>query len=1130
MYIRRKVRIFARKPMKKFFTAALAAIVSGMLCLVSFAADTDIKLNPVGVETALEIAVEYADENNAGSAKQDQENASLYSLLLGEGTEQSPYEIYNEFDLFFFADSINSGEDTKAYYKLMDDIDLGGQNWAPIGYYTESLEYAACFSGVFDGNGHIISNFTISSNAQYVGFFGFIYNGTVKNLTLSDFEVDVTSDYLSLYAGGLAGRCISSGSGNRIALENCTVKNASVKADGKGSVYAGGIAGYFMSSDSSDDSYIKNCNAFVPVVAQSSSDKTASASHEAYAGGLVGYLGATVDTKISVSQSLSTEDIKAVTIPDSNYEIGAFAGGLTGFTGASGETSTLSISQCYSLGNVYIECTYEGYVGGFSGYFSTTSGAIEVRDCYSNGNACGITYSEASGMDYVCVGSFAGAMTPGVTVESSFTSGDAEDLGSPDSYAGVFSGYNFGAAIENCYYPDTVVIDGVVENTQDAKAITAENINNPDSYVGFDFENVWKFFEDGYKYPVFAGNTHLLRVTFVSADKEYDTYLSEYAAALVLPDTTPKDYADDGYDYSFLHWSLAEKGEDVSLQQVFVVDNITVYAVFESVAKMFEVVFVNEGEVFHTESLAYGSSISAPANVPTKAADVNFWYKFLRWSLSEDGTDKTDIETLKVTKKLVLYAIFEGLDHDVWDGKTGSKFISGKGTKSSPYKISNGYQLFYLSQNVANGSSEYTSAYYELTADINLGGNEWAPIGTAENPFTGTFDGNGYRIMNFVISSPYRFAGLFGYAENADIGRFAIENAAITVDDLDAEIKAGFAVGNAVEGCSIHEISVSDSSMEIVSNKSVYAGGIVGHMASSDGENIVSDCYVCANIDVVSNDVNVYAGYIAGELNSKGNGFSGISNCYALGSLSAEAFKYAYAGGIAGYIESAGNGNNAWYGSVEFTSELSGQDDVVIYGCFAVGSVKVSAEAFAYAGYILGDASEYAKTADCYYYEEMSIEAFAQDDTAYINEMGTSSTIDNFKDSDFLIDNLGFDFVTIWMMSTDNVYMYPVLKILTLDKPIFAVKNINSLAQSVSLDVKVMAIDSKAYNVVLSVYSDRGRLIGIKTVKIEDNASPTAHEFTMVIDNVKDAHYIKVTVVDNQSRQLLFPTVYKSVA
>jgi len=75
-----------------------------------------------------------------------------------------------------------------------------------------------------------------------------------------------------------------------------------------------------------------------------------------------------------------------------------------------------------------------------------------------------------------------------------------------------------------------------------------------------------------------------------------------------------------------------------------------------------------------------------------------------------------------------------------------------------------------------------------------------------------------------------------------------------------------------------------------------------------------------------------------------------------------------------------------------------------------------------------------------------------------------------------------------------------------------------------------MAIDSKAYNVVLSVYSDRGRLIGIKTVKIEDNASPTAHEFTMVIDNVKDAHYIKVTVVDNQSRQLLFPTVYKSVA
>ncbi len=1115
--------------MKKFFIAALMAIVSGMLYLTSFAADTDIKLNPVGVETALEKAVEYADENNAESAKQDQENASLYSLLLGEGTEQSPYEIYDSFDLFFFADSINSGEDTTAHYKLMNDIDLEGRNWTPVGCHTDSLKYATCFSGVFDGNGHTISNFTISSNVQYVGFFGFIYNGTVKNLTISDFEVDVTSDYLSLYAGGLAGRSISSGSGNRIALENCTVKNGLVSANGKGSVYAGGIAGYFMSSDSSDDSYIKNCKSFVPIVAQSLSDKTASASHEAYAGGLVGYLGATVDTKISVSQCLSIEDIKAVTIPDSDYEIGAFAGGLTGFVGASGETSTLSISQCYSLGNVYIECTYEGYAGGFSGYFSTNKGAISVLDCYSNGNASGITYSKVVGMDYVCVGSFAGAMTPEVTVESSFTSGDAEDLGSPDSYAGVFSGYNFGAAIENCYYPDTVVIDGAEENIADAKAVTAENINNADSYEGFDFENTWKFFEEGYKYPTLSQNPHIFRVTFMSAGKVHSSYLSEYASLLELPETTPSDYSDLGYDYSFRHWSMTEKGEDVSLQQVPVVDNITVYAVFESVAKMFEVVFVNEGEVFHTDSLAYGSHITSPENIPVKASDVNFWYKFLRWSLSKDGSDKTPLSDITVSGSLTLYAVFEGLDHDVWDGKSSREFSSGKGTKSSPYKISNGYQLFYLSQQVESGSSEYASAYYELIADINLGGNEWTPIGTPTNLFTGSFDGNGYKIQNYVISSPHQFVGLFGFAENADIGRFAIENAAITVDVLDAEINAGFAVGNAVEGCSIHEISVSDSSMEIVSNKSVHAGGIVGHMASSDGENIVSDCYVSADIDVASDDVNVYAGYIAGYVHSKGDGFSGIANCYALGSLSAKAFKYAYAGGIAGYIESAGNGMNDWYGSVEFTSELSDKDDVVIYGCFAVGSVKVSAEAFAYAGYIAGDASEYAKTADCYYYEDMSIEAYAQDDTAYINEMGTSSTIDNFKDSDFLIDNLGFDFVTVWSMVQDNTYMYPVLKILTLDKPVFTVKNINSLAGSVSLDVKVMAIDSKAYNVVLSVYSDRGRLIGIKTVKIEDNIFPTEHEFTMVIDNVKDAHYIKVTVVDNQSRQLLFPTVFKEL-
>ncbi len=52
---------------------------------------------------------------------------------------------------------------------------------------------------------------------------------------------------------------------------------------------------------------------------------------------------------------------------------------------------------------------------------------------------------------------------------------------------------------------------------------------------------------------------------------------------------------------------------------------------------------------------------------------------------------------------------------------------------------------------------------YLLTADIDLGGGEWEPIGTPDDPFTGTFDGDGHTISNFQITEANEnMNGLFG--------------------------------------------------------------------------------------------------------------------------------------------------------------------------------------------------------------------------------------------------------------------------------------------------------------------------------------------------------------------------------
>lgn len=129
--------------------------------------------------------------------------------LSGEGTEASPYLIQNIDDLIFFRDSVNAGE-TKysapgVYVALGADIDLTGVNWEPIGNVGYDNKYAPVdstkvFRGIFNGNGKIISNLTMTKNMNEgadaeanLGLFGITGEGAViKNLTITN--VTITTD------------------------------------------------------------------------------------------------------------------------------------------------------------------------------------------------------------------------------------------------------------------------------------------------------------------------------------------------------------------------------------------------------------------------------------------------------------------------------------------------------------------------------------------------------------------------------------------------------------------------------------------------------------------------------------------------------------------------------------------------------------------------------------------------------------------------------------------------------------------------------------------------------------------------------------------------------------------------
>ena len=138
------------------------------------------------------------------------------ALATGSGTETDPYQIGTAEGLKWFRDKVNNAknaanniEDTKICAELTKDIDLSGEAWTPIGIGGAFYAGTPPYSGTFDGKGHTIKNLSIDSSAHYVGLFGYVYGGTIRNLTVSG------SVKGSEHTGGIAGAA------NGGTFENC---------------------------------------------------------------------------------------------------------------------------------------------------------------------------------------------------------------------------------------------------------------------------------------------------------------------------------------------------------------------------------------------------------------------------------------------------------------------------------------------------------------------------------------------------------------------------------------------------------------------------------------------------------------------------------------------------------------------------------------------------------------------------------------------------------------------------------------------------------------------------------------------------------------------------------------------
>ena len=252
--------------------------------------------------------------------------------------------------LFYFAKKVNAGNNFAGKtVTLANNIDLNDEKWTPIGSFNDATTQ---FKGTFDGQNHAVTGLKVEeSNKQGVGFFGKVYTGTIKNLTV---EGSVSASNCN-YVGGIVGHGYAT-------ITNCTFKGT---VGNNNSMQVGGIAG-------SGGFTVTNCSVYADVTA------------ECWAGGIVGncqdggaYTNCYVDGVISAERTY-------------------WGGGAAGITPVPLYPSQV-ISGCYSntvvkVAGEEVNCPiiaaynnpldYNGYSGGLKIYDNSWNKQKNSNDSY----------------------------------------------------------------------------------------------------------------------------------------------------------------------------------------------------------------------------------------------------------------------------------------------------------------------------------------------------------------------------------------------------------------------------------------------------------------------------------------------------------------------------------------------------------------------------------------------------------------------------------------------------------------------------------------------------------------------------------------------------------------------------
>ncbi|MBN1340150.1 MAG: hypothetical protein JXA03_12550 [Bacteroidales bacterium] len=206
---------------------------------------------------------------------------------------------------------------------------------------------------------------------------------------------------------------------------------------------------------------------------------------------------------------------------------------------------------------------------------------------------------------------------------------------------------------------------------------------------------------------------------------------------------------------------------------------------------------------------------------------------------------------------------------------------AGSGTTEDPYLVATLDNLYWITQNSSSWDKHFKqTAEIDASATIGWdGGAGFLPIGDIDNPFTGTYNGQGGTIGMLSVNRPgSSYVGMFGVLAGG-----SVENVVVITNVFNGNRYIGAIAGLAIDSALIRRCFVaSQTGLPVGGNK--FVGGIAG---SLDEGTLLDES--CSTVGVTG---NICVGGLTGR------NLADIRNCYAAGPVNGLEME----GGISGAL------------------------------------------------------------------------------------------------------------------------------------------------------------------------------------------------------------------------------------